>query len=55
MKNVYVQTATGKKKRKITRTVDLGNGVHIDVNDKAGIVGVEVVFAKSVKVDGKEV
>jgi uncharacterized protein YuzE len=54
MRDVYVKTAMSKKKPKVHRTVSLGNGVQIDVNDKAGIVGVEVLDAAEIKVNGKK-
>ncbi len=51
MKCVYVKTELGRKKKTITRTVNLGNGVCIDVNDSYGIIGVEIVNAKDVAIN----
>lgn len=53
---VYVRVGgLGKSRPKVDRTVSLGNGVHIDVNDKVGIVGVEIIGAEEVTKDGKKV
>ena len=53
MKLVYIRTL--KKKLKIDRTVELGNGVLIDVNNKHGVVGVEVINVEELRVNGKKV
>ncbi len=50
MKNIYVHTDL-KKRRKVHRTVDLGNGVHVDVNDQYGVVGVEVINIKKLSIE----
>ena len=56
MADIYVHVGGfGRKRRKVHRTVNLGNGVHLDVNNKDGIVGVEILQAKEVRKDGKKV
>lgn len=55
MKNVYVKT---KKEGEIVRTSTYTNGgvcVCVDFNYKREVVGVEIIDAESIKINGEEV